>query len=60
MGYTEDNHSWHLRNPANKEILSAFEHNDIWGAESRIFALCYQNVRDKVGPYKIFGSQENT
>jgi hypothetical protein len=34
------------------------EHSDIWGTESKLFAFCYQQVREQAGPYKIFGSRE--
>ncbi|MCB0369525.1 MAG: hypothetical protein KDD45_08760 [Bdellovibrionales bacterium] len=58
MGYSEDVFNPHLRNPANKDILATLDHNDLNGAEAKIFSTCYQEVRELVGPFKIFGSQE--
>ena len=59
LGYEEDPFDLNLRNPANAEPLTAFEHQDLWGMESRIFGFCFQAVREQTGPYKIFGSLEN-
>lgn len=47
------------RNPLNSEALSALDHNDIWGFEARVFSICFQEIRNLVGPFKIFGSFED-
>lgn len=56
LGYEEDPFDLGLRNPLNAEPLTALEHKDLWGVESRIFGFCFQVVREQTGPYKIFGS----
>ena len=59
LGVSQDEFKPEWKNPANDEVLNALEHNDMWGMESKIFGICFQEVRKAVGPYKIFGSQEN-
>lgn len=58
LGVSVDRFRSPLRNPSNFEAIQAVEHNDIWGVESKIFAYCLQEVREKAGPYQIFGSRE--
>ena len=47
------------QNPLNEEILETLEHRDLDGFESRVFASCFDQIRQQAGPYKIFGSLEN-
>lgn len=60
LGGKEEDFQTGLRNPLNQDILSALDHNDMWGIESKIFGICFQEVRKAAGPFKIFGSQENS
>ena len=57
LGASEDDFKPNWRNPLNDEALNALEHNDMWGFEAKIFSICFQETRNAVGPYKIFGSQ---
>ena len=45
-GLTDEDYNWGLQNPANKEVLMALDHNDVWGMESKFFAVCFQRVRN--------------
>lgn len=58
LGVSVDRFKNPLRNPNNFEALQAVEHTDIWGIESKVFSYCLQQVRERAGPYKIFGSRE--
>lgn len=42
LGINEDYFKSPYRNVNNAEILTEMEHNDIEGAESKIFATCFQ------------------
>jgi len=44
-GFTEEDYNWGLQNPANRDVLMALDHNDIWGIESKFFAMCFQRIR---------------
>lgn len=57
LGVSADRFKNHYLNPNNNDLFESVEHNDLWGVESKVFALCFQSVRDRAGPYKIFGSQ---
>jgi len=59
LGVNNDYFQITTRNPNNADILGSLEHKDIDGFESKVFAACFQEVRNKAGPYKIFGSAEN-
>lgn len=41
LGGNEENFQTGLRNPLNKDILTALDHNDMWGIESKIFGICF-------------------
>ena len=45
-GLTEEDYNWGLQNPANRDVLMALDHNDIWGIESKLFAMCFQRIRN--------------
>ena len=49
----------HFHKDSNRDLIFSMDHNDIWGMESRVFAICFQQIRAKAGPYKIFGALEN-
>lgn len=57
MGLSEEDSNVIVRNPANAEVINALDHNDMWGFEARVFSVCFQRVREKAGPFKIFGSR---
>lgn len=59
LGVSNDYFKISARNPNNVDILASLEHNDIDGFESKVFASCFQQVRNTAGPYKVFGSVEN-
>lgn len=42
LGVSPESFKNRLRNPNNYEVIMAVEHNDLWGAESKIFATCVQ------------------
>lgn len=58
LGVSKDLFQAKSSNPDNFEALHSLEHNDQWGNEARVFALCFEKAREKHGPYKIFGSRE--
>lgn len=46
-----------IHNPMNREVFEDLTHNDAFGMEAKIFSICFQEVREKTGPFKIFGSR---
>ena len=45
-------------NPANFAVFKEGLHSDNHGFEAQNFAHCFQEVREKHGPYVIFGSKQ--
>ena len=46
-----------IRNPMNREVLNEFVHKDEFGVEAKLFSVCFQEIRNLAGPYKVFGSR---
>jgi|JI10StandDraft_1071094.scaffolds.fasta_scaffold109741_2 hypothetical protein len=44
---------------SNRDLIFSMDQNDQWGMEARIFSICFQQIRNFAGPYKIFGTLEN-
>ena len=58
LGVTHEEVNRTTNNPANDAIFAEGELRDNFGTEAKMFSYCFQEARQKYGPYHIFGSRE--